>query len=258
MRMDKLPLVLCLLTATAQAGVVLHVGSRDLPSGKAAPHELYYAQNGMMRVDTLGERNKVTQVYIVRDGVIWDIDPQQRTYSRIDQAALKAFIGDRQSQMDAMIANLPPAQRAMMQERVAKMHDPHQAKFTDTGRSEQSGPYSCRVWQEQHDARPYAEYCVVPATSLPGGSELATSMHTAIETANRLVSGIPQLAMGAEHLTRLDKLHGFPVTQRFLSSSGQAEREDVLTSVETIDLPADKFAIPQGFTEKTMGEREND
>ncbi|HSY09003.1 MAG TPA: hypothetical protein VK820_10780 [Steroidobacteraceae bacterium] len=253
MRIVNLLLILSLLTATAEAGVVLQVGSRESSSGKTTPHQVYYAQDGMMRIDMLDSRGNVTQLDLVRDGVIWQVDTQNRTYTRIDQATVKTVFGAQNGRIDAMLANLPPEQRALMQARIAQTQQPHQATFTDAGRSEQSGTYSCRMWQEQHSGRPYAEYCVVPTTSLPGGSELAASMHAAITTTNQLVAGIPQMASRAEYLTRLDKLNGFPVLQRFVSPSGKTEREDVLTSAETRALPADKFAIPQGFTEKPLG-----
>jgi hypothetical protein len=258
MRTGSLLLVLSLLSATAEAGVVLQVSSRDLASGKTTPHEVYYAQAGMMRIDMLDPGGNVGRIDLVRDGMIWEVDPRNRTYTRIDQATVKSFFGGQQGQMEAMLANLPPDKRALMQARIAKMQQPGQDAFTDTGRSQTSGQYSCRMWQEQHAGRPYAEYCVVPAAGLPGGAELATSMHTALATTNQLLSGVPQMARSAEHLTRLEKLNGFPVLQRFLSPAGKAEREDVLTSAESHALPADKFAIPQGFTEKPLGKPQND
>lgn len=251
-------LLLALVATTARAGAVLQVSSRDLSSGKTTPHEVYYAQDGMMRIDMLDSGGNVARIDLVRDGVIWEVQTQQRTYTRIDQATAKTFFGGQQGKLDAMLASLPPEKRALMQARMAQMQQPHQDTFTDSGRTETSGQYSCHMWQEQHAGHPYAEYCVVSASSLPAGAELATSMHTALATANQLVAGIPQLARSAEHLTRLDKLNGFPVLQRFVSPSGKVEREDVLTSAEKRALPADKFAIPQGFTEKPLGKSQSD
>ena len=258
MRTLNLLLILSLLTASAEAGVVLQVSSRDLSSGKTTPHEVYYAQGGMMRIDMLDSGGNVARIDLVRDGVIWEVQTQQRTYTRIDQATAKTFFGAQQGKLDAMLASLPPEKRALMQARMAQIQQPHQDTFTDSGRTETSGQYSCHMWQEQHAGHPYAEYCVVPASSRPGGAELAASMHTALATANQLIAGIPQLARSAEHLTRLDKLNGFPVLQRFVSPSGKAEREDVLTSAEKRALPADRFAIPQGFTEKPLGKSQGD
>jgi hypothetical protein len=153
-----------------------------------------------------------------------------------------------------MMANLPPEQRAMMQARVAQLRQPRtDTTFTDTGRSEKSGQYSCRVWQEQRHGGSSTEYCVVAASSLPDGADLASSMKAAFDTANKIIAGIPMMAPRAEHLTRLEKMDGFPVRSRSVSSTGSTEDEHVLISAQSQNLPADTFAIPQGFREKPLG-----
>lgn len=252
-------LILSLFATAAHAGAVLQVSSRDLPSGKAAPSEAYYAQDGMMRIDQLDARGSPNKVDLIRDGVIWEFNPQQRTYTRIDQATVKSYFGAQGGQYEAMLSKLPPDKRALMQARLAQMQKPNKDDtFTDTGRDEQVGQYSCRVWQEQRSAHPYAEYCVVSAASLPGGAELAVSMKKAFETADPIFGAAPMLARGAEHLTRLESMRGFPVRWRYISSSGQPDRESLLTSAAAQALPADKFAIPQGFTEKPLGKAQSD
>jgi hypothetical protein len=163
------------------------------------------------------------------------------------------------SKMQAMMANLPPDKRAMMQARMAQMAQPHNdSTFTDTGRSDRSAQYSCHVWQEQRHSGSSREYCVVAASSLPDGSDLAASMKTALETVDKIIAGVPIMAAHAERLTRLEKMNGFPVHWRDLSSSGSTESEHVLTQAQSQNLPADTFAIPQGFTEKPLSERGGD
>ena len=45
-------LLASLVSAGAQAGVVLKVDAKDA-SGKSVPNEVYYAQDGMLRIDSL-------------------------------------------------------------------------------------------------------------------------------------------------------------------------------------------------------------
>ncbi len=249
-------MLLSLLVSTAvEAGAVLKVDSKDA-SGKSVPNEVYYAQDGMMRIDNLDAGGSLTRFTLIRDGAIWEIDPRKRTYTRVDAASLKQLMGGQDAQLEAMIAQLPPEKRAVMEARMAQMKQKAattEYTFSDTGRSDRTGQYSCRVWQEQRNGKEFAEYCVVPASSLPGGGELETAMRKAIATTTQLVAGVPQMAKQAEHITRLGKLGGFPVSSRM----GHGE-EHVLTSAQAQSLPADKFAIPQGFTEKPLGEREGD
>jgi hypothetical protein len=255
MRGFNVMLLASLVSLSAEAGSVLKVDSKDA-SGKTVPREVYYAQDGMMRIDTLDTQGSITRTTLVRDGVIWEVDPRERTFTRVDTASLKQLMGGRDSQMEAMLAQLPPEKRAVMEARMAQMKQKAattEYTFSDTGRSDHSGQYSCRVWQEQRNGQPFAEYCVVSASSLPAGAELETAMKKAIATTNQLVAGVPQMAKQAEHLTRLGKLGGFPASSRM----GHGE-EHVLASAVSQSLPADKFAIPQGFTEKPLGERESD
>ncbi len=255
MRANHLWLGLVVAGVSAHAGAVLQVGIKDA-AGKTVPDEVYYAQNGMMRVDSLNAQGDIVRMNIIRDGVIWEVHSRDRTFSRIDAQSLNATMDSR---MQAMMANLPPEKRAMMQARMAQMAQPrNDSTFTDTGRSDRSAQYSCRVWQEQRQSGSSREYCVVPASSLPDGSDLEASMKTALETVDKIIAGVPIMAAHAERLTRLEKMNGFPVHWRDLSSSGSTESEHVLTQAQSQNLPADTFAIPQGFTEKPLSERGGD
>jgi hypothetical protein len=255
MRGLNVMLLAALVSLSAEAGSVLKVDSKDA-SGKTVPKEVYYAQDGMMRIDSLDAQGSVMRTTLVRDGVVWEIDPRERTFTRVDSASLKQLFGGKESQMEAMLAQLPPEKRALMEQRMAQMKQKAgttEYTFSDTGRSDHAGQYSCRVWEEQRSGQPFAEYCVVAASSLPAGAELDAAMKKAIATTNQIVSSVPQMAKQAEHLTRLGKLNGFPASSRI----GHGE-EHVLTSAQAQSLPADKFAIPQGFTEKPLGAHESD
>jgi len=258
MRVFNVMLLASLVSLSAEAGSVLKVDSKD-STGKTVPNEVYYAQDGMIRIDSLDAGGNITRTTVVRDGVVWEIDPRERTFTRIDAASLKQLVGGKENQMEAMIAQLPPEKRAVMEQRMAQMKQraaTTEYTFNDTGRSDHAGQYSCRVWEEQRNGQPFAEYCVVPASSLPAGAELDAAMKKAVETANQIISSVPQMAKQAEHLTRLGKLNGFPARSR-VGSGGHGD-EHLLTSAQAQSLPADKFAIPQGFTEKQLGAREAD
>jgi len=253
MRTLQLTLPLLLLATTAHAGAVLKVDARD-SSGKTSPSEVWYAQDGMLRVDSLDSRGEVTRSEIVRDNAIWRVNPGAKTYSRLDQQSVKAMFGARQEQMDAMLARLPPDKRAALEARMQKVQGgASDFSLVDTGKTDQSGKYSCHVWQQLHGSTPFMDFCVVPASSLPDGADLAASLQKALDTLNQVLSGVPQLAKAADHITRLGKMGGFPVRTRELSSTGAPENERVLTSAQAQALPPDKFAIPQGFTEAAPG-----
>jgi hypothetical protein len=225
-------------------------------SGKTVPQEVFYAQDGMLRIDRVDASGKVERYTLIRDDVIWEVDPRERSFTRVDSASLKQMMGGQEAQMQAMIERLPPEKRAAMEARMAQMKQ-HAATseytFNDTGRSDHTGQYTCRVWDEQRNGKPFAEYCVVPTSSLPAGGELETAVKKAAATAGQIVASVPMMAKQGDPITRLGKLGGFPVSSRM----GQGD-ERVLTFAQAQSLPADKFAIPQGFTEKPLGEHGGD
>lgn len=255
MRSVKLMLLASLISMSAEAGSVLKVDRKD-SSGKTVPNEVFYAQDGMLRVDNLDDSGKVTRFTVIRDGVIWEVDPRERTYTRVDAASLKQMMGGEESQMEAMLARLPPEKRAAMEARLKQVKQSAASAeytFSDTGRSDHTGQYSCHVWEEQRNSKPFAQYCVVPASSLPAGGELEAAVRKASATAGQIVASVPQMAKMGDPITRLGKMGGFPVSSRV----GHGD-EHVLTSAQSQSLTADKFAIPQGFTEKPLGERGGD
>ena len=247
----------CLSVMTARAGVELQVGKAGDAAGKSSPEEVYYAQDEMMRIDKLDDAGSVTQIELVRDGVVWEIDPRGKTYTRIDQSALKNFSSNANQRLQDTLSNLPPEKRALMQARVDQVQSQGYS-YTDAGRNDHAGQYACHIWNEEHGSRRIAEYCVVSTSSLPGGGELAASMKAALVTVETITSGMPLLEKNAEHFTRLEKMNGFPVRTRRLSTSGQPESEHVLTSAEAHPLPADKFAVPRDFTEKPLENPQSD
>ncbi|MBS0578012.1 MAG: hypothetical protein JSR36_01970 [Proteobacteria bacterium] len=242
-----------LFSLVAHAGSVLKMDAKDA-AGKTQPFETYYAQDGMLRIDRMDAHGGITGTTLVRDGVVWEIDPAGRTYTRVDSASVGEFAGASANKMEAMIASLPPEKRAMMEARMAQMKQKSastQYTFTDTGRTDHVGSYACKIWEEQKSGQPFGQFCVVPSSSLPGGAELETSLKKATATAGQIIASVPMLAPHAEHITRLGQMNGFPARARI--SGGD---EHVLTSAQAQSLPADKFAIPQGFTERKLGERE--
>jgi len=245
-----------LAAAAANAGVVIHMAAKSLPEGKQSHQTVYYAQGGYLRIDSLDDRGHVTSIDLMRDGVIWQMDVAKRTYEKFDKAHVQGQMQVMDERLNAMLAKLPPQQRAIMEERMKKLKEPHiDVAWNDTGRSEKSGSYACRVWEEKRTGKVRGEYCVAAMGSLPGGDELAVSLKNAYATAKEALSGVPQAARILESYSKFNAMNGFPVVHREMMG-GKPYEETVMTSIERQSLPADKFAIPKGFTEKQTGDEE--
>ena len=110
-----------------------------------------------------------------------------------------------------------------------------------------------------HDAFPLlrngkvvSESCIAARGSIAGGDELVDAIHKASAVATDVLSSLPEARTAAQHFALYGKIDGFPVRTRELAG-GQAESEDLVTSIERHALPAGEFAIPKGFTQTTMG-----
>jgi hypothetical protein len=248
--------LLILAGTTAQAGVVLEYTSRDLPSGQNASVERYYAQGGMMRIDRIDASGKVVGYHVVRDGGIYDINERTHTYTRIDPATMKGVAGAQNERLQAMLEQLPPEKRAQMQSRLAQLEGASSKvgpRYTDTGRSDRAGSYACRVWNEERSTgQVQAEWCVAPASSVPGGEEFSTAIKKALETVTAISAQIPQAAQATERFARFGKMNGVPVRSRRLSAAGTPEHESLLSSARPQTLAADAFAVPAGYVENSF------
>lgn len=242
--------------SAAQAGTVVHMDRRDLPEGKAHPGSIIYAQNGQFRMDTLDDRGHVTDLVLVRDGNIWQVDMAKRTFYKFDKAALAGQHEQMQARMQTMLENMPPERRAAMQARMKammqKMQNTNAFTIFDTGRSEHPGSWSCEVWQLLENGKAVSESCIAARGSVTGGDELVEATHKASAVAAEVLSSLPEARTAAQHFALYGKVDGFPVRTRDLAG-GRAESEDLVTSIERQSLSADRFAIPKGFTQTTMG-----
>lgn len=248
------------LAAAAQAGTVVHMGRRTPPDGKSEPRSVIYAQGGQFRMDTLDAHGNVRDFVLVRDGQIWQVDVGRRTFYHFDKTALAGQQQAMQARMQAALQQLPPAQRAAMEAHVNAMlqriqHDV--LAFTDTGRTDKAGSWTCEVWQLKRNGKPESDACIAPTGTLNGGAELVQASRKAAATAADVLSSVPAARAGAARLAMFGTADGFAVRTRYLHN-GKPEHEEIVTSIATQPLPADTFAIPKGFIQTTMVHAEAD
>jgi Domain of unknown function (DUF4412) len=253
-------LCLCLGAVSAvHAGVVVHLSAKEGADSAPKNQQVVYAQDGLLRVDKLDDQGRVRDFTLIRDGAIWDVDTQKRTFRKFDKNAVSAQQSELSDRMKAMLENMPPERRAMLEQRLkAVQQQTHDYELKDSGRSEHVGAYTCQIWQAVRDGKPITEYCVVPKGSLTGGDELVTATHNASAIAADVTSAAPQMARAISPVYKAyGKLDGFPVLTRHLSD-GATHEETIVTGIEKKALPADQFAIPKGYTEATAGKPDED
>lgn len=249
-----LTMAVCMVGAgAAHAGVVVHASSKDLKSGREADRQTFYVQNALVRIERLDEHGQIRQITLFRDNALWDLQPAQHTYTKMDKAAMQQV----NQQMEQQLAKMPPEQRAMVEKMMAGASakppgaPPSQpGTWTDTGKTQTVGQYTCHVWESRFNGKLETQYCVVPTGTLPGGDELVSAMREVGKIARDLMSALPPAAAGASReLAAFDRLQGYPVLVRHFSGETPT-REDVLQSIDRQPVPANQFEVPPGYTER--------
>ncbi len=235
------------------AGVVVHVSNKNSADGKSRDQELVYAQDGLLRVDKIDEHGQIRDRTLVRDGAFWNVNTQQHTYQKFDKATVAAQQGQMKERMAAMMQNMPPERRAVMEQRMQAMQsESHDFKLNDLGRGDHVGTFACEMWQATRDGKPVAEYCVMPKGGFAGGEELIVATHNAAAIAAEMAAVSPQMSLAISPIYNLyGKMDGFPVLTRHISEGG-TNHESVVTSIEKKSLPATQFEIPKGYSEVAM------
>lgn len=151
------------VAAVAQGGTIVHMDRKDSDDGKVRPQSMIYAQDEQFRMDTLDAAGHVRDFVLVRDGNIWQVDMEKRTFMQIDRAALSGKQSEMQDRMQAMLQSLPPEKRAAMEARMqGVMAGRSQPPFTmtDTGKSDQVGSWSCEIWQVSRGGTVSSDACI--------------------------------------------------------------------------------------------------
>jgi hypothetical protein len=163
-----------------------------------------------------------------------------------------------QARMQAMMQNLPPERRALMEQRMKGMAGAPQAALSlnRTGNTDRVGSWPCDVWQLQKNGKTIGDSCIASRSALTGGDELTDATHKAAAAAADVFASIPVAREAANRMALYSKADGFPVRTRNISG-GNLEDEETVTSIERQSLPADQFAIPKGFTQSTMGQADD-
>lgn len=250
-----LTLALSLTATAALAGTEMQMSIQDLDSKTTAPLRTW-TQDGKLRIEE-GER----MVMIFRDQALYALDTQDRTYHVIDQQTIQQMadkLNPVLKQMQEQLAQLPPEQRAQMEQlmggQIPGMGAQPKVEMRRTSRNGEYAGHACRFVEVLENGTLSDEVCVTDAKHLPGADEfmaVAKQMSALMKQFTKAIQ-IPGLAQVTErYSTQFEELGGIPVFTRHYSD-GQPDSETQLESIRSRSLPANLFEVPQGYTRKDM------
>lgn len=178
------------------------------------------------------------------------ISHEDKTWIRLKPGFANAVADQMQAQVDAMLAGMPPEQRAMVEQQMKGMMPPKpgeapQMSIRKTGTSGEVAGYDCDEAEIVHENGNIEEVvCVASANELDISGKDFDSMIRAME-------GMAEIAaIGGASAPQLDfdKLGGIPIRTR-----GRAKGEsNEIVSLSTSGVDASRLTVPGNYTEASM------
>ncbi|MBT8083603.1 MAG: DUF4412 domain-containing protein [Woeseia sp.] len=177
------------------------------------------------------------------------ISHEERTWMRLKPGFVKDVKSQMQTQMDAMLAGMPPEQRAMVEQQMAGMMPQPDAmpkmEIRKTGTSAEVAGFDCDEIEIAYDTGGVEEVvCVATARELGISNDDFDAMLRAME-------GMAEIAsMGGGEAAQLEfsKLGGIPVRTR---ARGNGEDNEVV-SIETSSVDPARLQIPDNYRETSI------
>ncbi|MCZ6491153.1 MAG: DUF4412 domain-containing protein [Acidobacteria bacterium] len=261
----------CLITLAcflvpAQAGVVVRQVEREPGSQNPAQQITMYIDAGKLRIEgnSSGDEDFV-MIFDQSRQTVWMIQPGEGTYIEMTAADIQKMkqtmdqamgqMAEAMKQMQAELANLPPEQRAMMEQmmkgRMPAMQSAPAPKVTTEvkSRGERVGPYTCTLYEVLTDGQRTGEVCVAPLDQVQLQQAEFDTFRAMAEFYEPLSSNAPEAKIGMAGLAQMD---GFPV--RWVDYDGQnVTSEWEVTEIERRSLETSLFAPPSGLQKVDMG-----
>ena len=265
MQLSRLTLipVLVALSSLAQAGVVMELVSRDA-SGQETDRAKIFAQEGMLRMNH-GSDEDAAMIFL-GDRFLY-VNHSEKSYIVMDEAMLEevsAQVSEAMKEMEAELANMPPEQRAMVEQMMqGKMKGmmAGQAAAAPKPRVERLGAskwqsYACRQYAVYEGAGKTQQVCAAKLDDVAGADEAMDAFIGMAAYMRKMAESMPMFAdEGMNPGELMDQIDGFPV-HTIDYENGKVLRETSLDSVSEQDLDEEIFAAPAGYRrENPLGRR---
>ncbi|MEO1246839.1 MAG: hypothetical protein AAFX56_14250 [Pseudomonadota bacterium] len=245
---------LCLFSTQAVAGNVMELLTRDM-SGKELERMTSYTEGTRSRMDQTGADGSFSIIFL--DDEFLYLDHAQKNYMVMDEAMLEGVsqqINEAMKEMEAELANLPPEQRAMVEEmmkgQMGSMGVNTEIPVLEIRNigSDSYQSYDCTLVEMLEDGTKIQEICSVDFSEVDGSGELRDSFIRMGTLLSKLYDSMPFNGEGIRNpMEMLDEMEGFPV-RAVEFENGKAVRETVLESSEEKDIDGDMFELPSGYS----------
>ncbi len=250
---------------TAQAGVVVRQVEREPGSQNPAQQVTLYIDAGKLRIEgnSSGDEDFV-MIFDQGRQTVWMIQPGEGTYIEMTAADIQKMkqsmdqamgqMAEAMKQMQSELANMPPEQRAMVEQmmkgRMPQSQSAPAPKVTAEvkSRGERVGPYTCTLYEVLTDGQRTSEVWVTPLDQAQLQQAEFETFRAMAEFYGPLSRNNPEAKWGMPGGLQMD---GFPV--RWRNYEGQnVTSEWEMVEVERHSLDGNLFTLPPGLQKTDM------
>jgi len=246
---------------TCWAGQIYIFEATEYSQGNVNVETKLSGQGKSIKMDSTSETGGDAFIFQGDKQQMLMIDHQQREYVIFNAATRDQIAGkmdQAMSQMNDMLKNLPPEQRAMVEK---MMKNPSAAaglpqqdagpEVKNTHQKAKKEGYPATKYEIWSGNRKTSEIWIADWKDIPGGSDIATSL---VEAAGFMKAMMEPLSkrVGRENqsdnvFALLEELKGFPVLTREFNSDGAVSSEMRLKSTKATDFAPGTFEPPSNY-----------
>lgn len=265
------PFALTLIGGSLQdPGVVIEITTTDFTS---EPDMVDVAQVQIdgpnVTMGVTGADGQGRMIFRGAEGEMIVVDDTNQSYIQLDSAMLAGLANQMSAamaQMEQMLAQLPPEQRAMVEQMRESgmpgmpgmdMNPAPELDISRTGRTETKAGFTADEWEVREDGALVRRLWVAPWSEIEGGNEARDAMAGMVGFFDDFLAAMPSMPgqdgpLIQNPFRNFDMGNGMPVLTEELSSSGQVEQQTMVTGVERRVLGSGTFDPPAGYTRQEL------
>lgn len=248
--------LLLLTSAIANAGVVMEMVTTNA-AGQETDRTKIYAQSKKIRMEQGGDNASKGTMIFLGDRFLY-VDHEDKSYVVMDEEMLDEVstqMDAAMKEMEAQLANMPPEQRAMveqmmkgqMQGMMGEQDDATPALRVESIGSGKWQSNKCQKYAVYQGATKTQEVCAAALDDVDGAEELFEAFRNMAAYITKLTESLPMRGDERPNPVELmDQIDGFPA-HTIDYDNGVVVSEVSLESVAEQDLNEELFAAPKGY-----------
>ena len=192
------------------------------------------------------------------------LNHDDRSYVVMDEAAMKqlqATLGQAMSQMDQMLQNMPPEQRARVEEMMKGrgMAMPQagaaRAELRPTSERATHNGFATTKYEVYRGGRKTQELWVTPWNNVDGVAEARPVFESMAEFFQGLMTALGPMgatAADASAFSYMKELPGFPVVTQTFDDTGAPTSRSTLLGIRREAVPPAQFEPPAGYRQQAL------